>query len=110
MVNFAGYYHIAATEIAVISTREREEADFPYVLSVTLKSGKEFSVSWKKKSDRDAEHRNILVQTDRELRQDYEKIYNHLYLLRDGISRVDKRQVRIWRQLRELLSLKDEEV
>lgn len=107
MVNFAGYHYIAATEIAVVSSKTDKETVYPYGISVILKSGKELIVNWKQQNDRDEEYRNLLLQIDRELRQDYEKIYNQLYLLRDSVSRVDKRQLRIWKQLRDLFCKQD---
>ena len=48
-------------------------------------------------------------QIDSEKRRDAEKIYNALYILRDTVNRIDKRQLRIWRQLRDLLGLNVEE-
>ena len=41
---------------------------------------------------------------------DIEKIISLLYQLRSNIERLDKRQLRIWRQLRDLLNGKTEEV
>lgn len=49
-------------------------------------------------------------QIDSEKRRDAEKIHNALlYILRDSVNRIDKRQLRIWRQLRDLLGLNVED-
>lgn len=99
MINFGNYHHIAVTEIAAVSVRDNKEGDFPYNITVLLKSGKEFVVNWKDKKSRDEEHRRLLLQIDRETRQDFEKIYNQLWLLQDCCKRMDKRQLKIWRLL-----------
>lgn len=81
----------------------------PYTLTVYLKSGKSFSVSYMDKQSRRAAMLDLSRQIDSEKRRDAERIHNALYILRDSVNRIDKRQLRIWRQLRDLLGLNMEE-
>ena len=53
---------------------------------------------------------DLTWQIDREKRQDIDKIHTALYLLQDSINRIDKRQLRIWKQLKELLGVRVEEL
>ncbi len=108
MIEFDEYYAIAADEVAMIGTSETAGATHPYTLSVTLKNGKTVSVNFENKQARDIERRKLLTQISREQRQDYERIYNKLYLVEDAVRRIDKRQLRIWRILSKLLPVKEE--
>ncbi len=108
MIEFENYYYIAAEEIALIETK-KGDTDYPYILSVTLKSGKTVSVSYKTKEARDVARRRMANQISMDLRQDWEQIHNRLYLLNDAVKRVDKRQLRIWRILSKLLHIDEKE-
>lgn len=103
MIAFAQYYHINADDITVVETASARTPEYPYALSVTLKSGKELVVKYSLKSDRDQERDRLIRQIDQARRRDFEQIYSKLYLLLDGVRRMDKRQLRIWRILKQLL-------
>lgn len=111
MIEFDEYYDIAADEIMVIEKRDNNNNEaFPYTLSVALKNGKILSVNYKDKRVRDFKKRKLLDQIAREKSWSYEQIYAKVGLVEDAVARIDKRQLRIWRILSELLHLKEGDV
>lgn len=110
MVVWSDYYRFSAEEVEAIGTTDNTGGSHPFVLVVYLKSGNKFSVSYTDKKLRQAAMTDLCRQIDGEKRRDVEKIHNRLFLLEDSVNRIDKRQLRIWRQLKELLGLKDEVV
>lgn len=110
MIKFSSYYSIAADEIAMIRANKDSDPKFPYNLTVVLKNGETASVGFTKEEDRYVVWQDILAQISREQRQDYERMYNKLYLVEDAVRRIDKRQLRIWRILSKLLPVKEEDV
>lgn len=110
MVAWSEYYRFPAESVEAIGTSDGTSGTHPYMLTIYLNSGKTLSVSYTDKQSRKAAMLDLSRQIDREKRQDMEKIHNALYLLRDSVNRIDKRQLRIWRQLRDLLGVKSEGV
>lgn len=110
MVVWSEYYRFSAKEAEAIGTSEKTGSSHPYALTVYLKSGNRFSVSYTDESSRRAAMVDLCRQIDAENRRDAEKIHNALFLLRDSVNRIDKRQLRIWRLLRDLLDLKEENI
>lgn len=107
MISLGNYYHLSAEEISCVEASSNSSNEqFPYKLVVHLKDGKSFGVNYTDKKTRDKEGDNIVRQINYARRNDYEKLYNQVYLLRDALSRMDKRQLKIWRQLRDLLGVK----
>lgn len=107
MIVWSKYYRFPAEEVSCVeATSNNGETKFPYKLTVYLKSGTSFAVSYADEKSRSKDMDSIVRQVDIARRNDYEKLYNQIYLLRDTISRIDKRQLRIWRQLRDLLGVK----
>lgn len=109
MIVWSDYYRFAAQEVEAIGTNENTGRSHPYVLTVYLKSGNQFSVSYANEASRRAAMGELVRQIDREKNQIENEIRNKLYLVLDSVNRIDKRQLRIWRQLRDLLGLKVEE-
>ena len=104
MIHFDAYYFVAA-EVESVEARDYTDRTHPYVLTVNMKSGKSYGLQYKDKSARDSRQRRLITEIDRELRAEAERIDNRLYRVEDSLRRLDKRQLKIWRQLRALLSL-----
>lgn len=112
MISLSKYYHFKAEEVEYVEVAKSEEATYPYRLSVHLKSGNIASVNYQNETDRNRARDELVRGIDRERREDDEKISNALRLLQNissTIGTIDRRQLRIWRQLRDLLGLKIEE-
>lgn len=109
MIIWSDYYRLSAEEVEAIGTSESADRTHPYILTVYLKSGNKFSVSYIDKKSRQAAMTDLSRQIDSEKRRDAERIQNALFLLQDCANRIDKRQLRIWRQLHNLMGLQTEE-
>lgn len=109
MVDFAGYYSFPADQVECVEASTREDKTYPFVLTVSLKSGRRLSVNYAKREERDRVRLTLIDRISHELRSDYERLYNKLYLIDDAVKRIDKRQLRIWRQLNALLRLDKED-
>ena len=109
MVVWSEYYRFPAESVEAIGTSDGTSGTHPYMLTVYLKIGKTLSVSYTDKQIRKAAMLDLSRQIDSEKRRDTEKIQNSLYILRDSVNRIDKRQLRIWRQLKSLLGVKVED-
>ena len=108
MVNLENLYCFSAEEVAAIGTSEIAGSTHQFALTVYLKNENKFSVRYVDSDARNAAMHNLERQIDREKKQDFEKMHNKLFLLQDAINRVDKRQLRIWRQLKALLGVETE--
>ena len=110
MVVWSDYYRFSAEDVEALGVEDKTSGTHPYTLTVYLKSGKSFSVSYMDKQSRRSAMLDLSCQIDSEKRRNAEKIHNALYILRDSVNRIDKRQLRIWQQLKALLGVKVEEV
>lgn len=110
MVDFEGYYSFAADQVECVErVTNKDNTTYPFTVYVILKSGRKLGVNYKTQKDADNAKRVIVNRISFALRNDYEQLYNKLYLVEDCVKRIDKRQLRIWRQLRALLHLAVEE-
>lgn len=109
MINWSDCYFFCAEEVEALGKSDNMGCSHPYTLTVYLKSGKSLSINYANTQSRKADMIDLSRQIDREKRRDMEKIHKSFYLLRDSVNRVDKRQLRIWRQLRDLLGVKVED-
>ena len=107
MIVWSDYYRFAAEEVEAIGISEKTGGSYPYVLTVYLKSGNKFSVSYTDEASRRAAMGDLVRQIDREKSETENEIRNKLYLVLDSANRIDKRQLRIWRLLRDLFDLKE---
>lgn len=110
MVVWSDYYRFSAEEVDAIGTSDSGTGTHPFMLTVYFKSGLKLSVSYVDMKHMKATMLDLTRQIEREKRQDAEKIRNALYLLQDVTNRMDKRQLRIWKQLKTLLGVKVEEL
>ncbi len=109
MVVWGEFYRFSAEEVESIGASTVESNTHPFLLTVYFKSGKNLSVCYGTEKHRKAAMIDLARQIDSEKRRDAEKIHIALSLLQGGVNRMEKRQLRIWRQLKELLGIKTEE-
>lgn len=112
MIEFDSYYFIAEEDVEAIIKSDSGQEDFPFRLTVRVKNGREYSVSFKRKTDRDRIAKQFAQQVERSISgrdRTLESIYNRLYLMDDRLRRVDKRGLRIWQQLKALLGVEVQE-
>lgn len=108
MIDFEGYYLVSAEQIEYINT---DEGAGWYNLNVHLLAGRVLTVRYRTKMARDEGRQKLHRQIESERRQDAENIQNRLYLIEQAVKGVDKRQYKIWRQLKILLKLgQDDEI
>ena len=105
MVTWNDYYHFAEDSVEAIGTGDNTGGTHPYVLTVYLKSGNKMSVSYADKQSRRAAMIDLSRQINSEKRKDYEGVRCALYQLQGSINRIEKRQLRIWKQLKSLLGV-----
>lgn len=108
MIALSKYYNFSAEEVEYIEVSDSNK-DYPYRLTVHFKSGQACSVNYTDSQSRENARAEIVRRVEYQKRADTEKIQNSLYLIRSELSRIDKRELRIWRQLRDLLGLRVEE-
>ena len=108
MVVWDEYFRFSADEVEAIGKTDSNIESHPYRLTVHLKSGRNLSINYADMDSRKVAMHDLARQIDREKRQDAEKIHAALYLLQDATNRIDKRQLRIWKQLKMLLGVKEE--
>lgn len=113
MVEFGGRYYIDPAQVEYISTADPQgaiiEDSHPYDLTVHLLSGKTLSLCYSTKAMRDAERKKLVSDTQNTQSDNSETVLYKLRLLQADVSRIDKRQIRIWQQLKKLLGIQDEE-
>lgn len=110
MVTWSEYYRFSAENVEALAVTDNTSGTHPYVLTVHFKSGNKLAVSYTDKSSRKVAMLDLSRQIDSEKRRDAEKIQNALFLLQGSANRIEKRQLRIWKQLKELLGVQPEEV
>ena len=109
MIALDDYYRFSASEVEYIETLKATSGDHPYRLTVNLRSGKSCSVCYATQKCRDEERNRIVREIERETRCDAERVLNALYLVKRTTELIDKRQMKIWRQLKALLGVRVEE-
>lgn len=109
MIIFSKHYCIAEEEIESIKSEDVIDKEFPYLLSVFLKSGRVCSVKYKFSEDRDNARNEAVRKIERAKLGYSEQTLIKLSLLNSAIERIERRQLRIWRQLKALLNISGEE-
>lgn len=108
MIDFEGYYLVPHDQVAYIETR-RGGGDAQYGLFLGLSGGKELGVWYRTEEARKAAYTKLARQVEIGKRQDREDILYRLRLIEACINKTDKRTLRIWKQLQQLLHLESEE-
>lgn len=109
MIKLGDYYRFSADDISAVALSDSTSPTHPFSLTVYLKSGKNFSINYSDARARKASMIDFEHQFDRERKQGFETMLNKLFLIEDAVCRVDKRQLRIWKQLKALLGVKVED-
>lgn len=104
----AYYYLVPPDQVAYIETR-RGGGDAQYGLFLGLSGGKELGVWYRTEEARKAAYTKLARQVEIGKRQDREDILYRLRLIEACINKTDKRTLRIWKQLQQLLHLESEE-
>ena len=102
------YYLVPPDQVAYIETR-RGGGDAQYGLFLGLSSGKELGVWYRTEEARKAAYTKLARQVEIGKRQDREDILYRLRVIEACINKTDKRTLRIWKQLQQLLHLESEE-
>ena len=108
MVNFEGYYSFPADQVESVEVYTLSTDEMPYKLKIALKSGRYLTVAYKNKAKRDGAKQILCNRIDQELRQDNIQILGKLLSIDAKTDRMEKRQLKIWRQLKQLLHIKGE--
>ena len=103
MIDFEGYYLVPPDQVAYIETR-RGGGDAQYGLFLGLSGG-----GYRTEEARKAAYTKLARQVEIGKRQDREDILYRLRLIEACINKTDKRTLRIWKQLQQLLHLESEE-
>lgn len=109
MIAWSKYYNFAAEDVSYLESGTDTGSDYPYRLTVHFKNGKAISVSYQDAKSRDSARADMVRQIERVRREDTEFIMNQLTLLNYAYERIEKRQLRIWRQLKALLGISMED-
>lgn len=109
MIAFDEYYNISAEDVEYISVTDFKNTDFPYRLTVHTKSGQDLTVNYKDAKTRDNIRADMVQQVEIQKRQESEKVISTLYSIKNAVKRIDRRELKIWRQLQDLLGIRVEE-
>lgn len=109
MIDFEGYYSIAEDQVEYVETTKTNSPTFPHQVTVYLLSGRSMSVSYKTEASASAVKRRISTMVDIEKRRKADEVITSLREIKEITKRTDKRQLKIWRQLKELLGVSTEE-
>ena len=106
MVEIGRVYSLSAREIECF---EALNTNGRFRLTVHTKSGKSYSLDYATESARNSAQAAAVRQFERDVSEMEQKILNRLYLIQGTVERTDKRQLRIWRQLKALLGTEVED-
>lgn len=109
MIAWSKYFNFNAEDVEHIEATDLTTGDYRFKLSVHFKSGNQISVNYLDAKSRDSARVSLVGQIDRARREDVEKLLNQLTLLNYSNERIERRQLRIWRQLKALLGISMEE-
>lgn len=109
MIAWSKFYNFNAEDVEYIEAIDSTSGDYPYRLTVHLKSGNAISVSYKDSKSRDFARNELVKLVDRAKSEDIEKILSQLTILNYSNERIERRQLRIWRQLKALLGISMED-
>lgn len=108
MIDFEGFYSVDAEQVEFISMRNGT-GETPYGLFLTLRSGKELGIWYRTELSRKQGKERIVREVECDRRRKELDIQGQLATNMRVVERTEKRQLRIWRQLKELLGVEPEE-
>ena len=98
-----------ATRSGCVHRNEERRRGAQYGLFLGLSGGKELGVWYRTEEARKAAYTKLARQVEIGKRQDREDILYRLRLIEACINKTDKRTLRIWKQLQQLLHMESEE-
>lgn len=104
MICFGSHYHFFGEDVEYISLTN-VGGEYPYKLMVFLRSGRCFSVSYKIPKDAEKERDRLVHGVDTARNAQSQRVLNKLQLLDYSIRTIDRRQLRVLRQLKALLGV-----
>ena len=104
MIDFEGIYSVDAERVEFISMRSGT-GEAPYGLFLTMRSGKELGLWYRTEFSRKQGKERIVREIECDRRREELDIQERLTEIMRVVERTEKRQLRIWRQLKELLSV-----
>lgn len=110
MISWDNYYKFAAKEVEVIGISDNTSGTHPYVMTVYLKSGNKISISYQNPQKRKTEMLNLSRQIEMECNREGADLRAELFTIKGTVNRMDKRQIRVWKLLKDLLKVKGDEV
>lgn len=108
MLEFNGQYFASDQVDMIECSVNGGNKDYPFALSVCLRSGRKYTVIYQDEKARARAAERLARCIDNEKKDTLEKVFWKLRELEYGVNRVDKRQLRIWRQLKKLLSISED--
>lgn len=111
LIPIGRYYYVIASEVVCIERESlpAQSDPYPYMLTVCLSNGKNLSIKYKIEKERDAEVEKIARLINFALNRNEEKILCEMVNLKGAIKTIDKRQLKIWSQLKRLLNIEGEQ-
>lgn len=111
MIKFGGYYYIQENDIVAIELGKNvDNRDYPFWLVVRTRNDHRYTLGYRTKDEAAHAAADLARQVECATRdRDMEHLFNKLWMMKSDLSKLDKRQLKIWRQLKELLGLKDKE-
>lgn len=107
MVELGNFYSFPADQVEMLERCKSHTPDMPYLIRVTLISGRTLSVVYAQERKRDDDWAALHTRIDRELNRGGKQISNRLFLIEDMVHQIDVRQLRIWQQLKQLIAVLD---
>ena len=108
MLEFNGQFFASEQVDMSESSANDGTKEFPFALSICLRSGSRYTVIYQDEKARARAAERLARCIDNEKKDTLEKVFWKLRELEYGVNRVDKRQLRIWRQLKKLLSISED--
>lgn len=109
MIDFGGFYYIAAERVVYITCESTSDKEWPYRVDVELIDEGRLALKFRNKEAAQKEKDRICAQIEAEKRRDAEQILNRLNLIEQAVKGLDRRQYKIWRQLGALVRVVPEE-
>lgn len=110
MIRLSTYYSFPSEEVSYIEAGNSSTADYPFGLTVHLKSGRTLSVSYQTKKARDEAKMDLEAEIELELSRHVSlsatQVRQHELATRwltERIEAFDKRQRNMWKELRKAI-------
>ena len=114
MVNFSGKYFFPGSEVSYCYITTTENKQYPYVLRVVMKNGKEVGVAYMNEAAREVDRRRLTqsIAVDREECTALRNIESKLSDILWTINKLEKRQLKFGRLFKKMVPLlcKEEEI